>query len=188
MPDNLLPISIEDKENHPELVALVAAFGSKYFLSAEEFNAFRDGVNELYTVWIENAALVNPASALVRGILKLAGDFGGTADNPKLKFLTDFIDATATISRAVIISPQGALGVTTIMEYEFFDDGLDGYPTLASLQVNFPSQQGNIVRAQGFQVVCWNMANPTIYKKTGDSDENWMRSTNTSVSGWVKMV
>ena len=43
-----LPIEWEDKENNAELLAFLMQYGSKEYLSAEEINQLRDGVNELF--------------------------------------------------------------------------------------------------------------------------------------------
>jgi hypothetical protein len=42
-----LPIQFQDKVNSPELLAYLQQFGEKSYLSAEEINQIRDGINEL---------------------------------------------------------------------------------------------------------------------------------------------
>ena len=43
-----LPLIWEDKENNAELLAFLQQYGSKEYLSAEEINQLRDGLNELF--------------------------------------------------------------------------------------------------------------------------------------------
>ena len=43
-----LPITFEDKENSPELLAFLSHYGETKYLKAEEINQFRDAINELF--------------------------------------------------------------------------------------------------------------------------------------------
>lgn len=45
---NNLPILFDDKVNSPELLALMQQFGENTYLTAEEINKMRDGINELF--------------------------------------------------------------------------------------------------------------------------------------------
>nr|WP_317631378.1 hypothetical protein [uncultured Flavobacterium sp.] len=45
---NNLPILFDDKVNSPELLALMRQFGENTYLTAEEINKMRDGINELF--------------------------------------------------------------------------------------------------------------------------------------------
>jgi hypothetical protein len=46
MSDNLL--NGKTKENNPELLAFLQQYGTKEYLTAEEINQLRDGLNELF--------------------------------------------------------------------------------------------------------------------------------------------
>lgn len=52
-----LPIAFQDKENSPELLAYLQQFGEKSYLSAEEINQIRDGINELALNALPDAVL-----------------------------------------------------------------------------------------------------------------------------------
>jgi hypothetical protein len=45
-----LPITWEDKENSPELMAWVQQFGEKNYLNAEQINSLKNGINELFEI------------------------------------------------------------------------------------------------------------------------------------------
>lgn len=47
MSETVFPINIPDKVDSPELLAYIASFGEKYFASAEDFNLFKNALNEL---------------------------------------------------------------------------------------------------------------------------------------------
>jgi len=52
-----LPITFQDKENSPELLAYLQQFGEKSYLSAEEINQIRDSINELAEGFLPDAVL-----------------------------------------------------------------------------------------------------------------------------------
>jgi hypothetical protein len=43
-----LPLEWEDKENNAELLAFLQQYGAKEYLTAEEINKVRDGINEIF--------------------------------------------------------------------------------------------------------------------------------------------
>lgn len=90
-----LPIEWEDKINSPELIAFLKQFGEKHYLSAEEINQLRDGINELDTNLnnaIENFSvptqIIKSSEVAIDGlnISVLAGDFAWKINN--VSFLT----------------------------------------------------------------------------------------------------
>lgn len=166
-----LPINIPDKIDSPDRQALIAAYGSQYFLSADEFNRFKAGVNALYQVFIDHGGTVAAATGLIKGILKLAGDFGGTADEPRLKKILDLAVANAP-KRLVSVVADGSLQAEEIMVFEVIDNTTSGFSSLSALSSAYPASSG---LKKGFTVVCPLMAQPTVYKKCSDGDDTWLK-------------
>lgn len=139
------------------------------------------GLNTAITTVLNNALI--DATTAVKGVVKLAGDFGGTADEPKVKKLMEIADPEATTPIAAMIAPDGTLQGQNTFEFEVYDEDPAGYATLAAINAAYPSiVGGELKRPQGFTVYCYFMANPTIYKKCGDSDNYWLKINNNGVS------
>lgn len=81
--------------------------------------------------------------------------------------------------RVVTITPEGVAYAEPIMEYEVFDDTTVGFASLAAVAGVYPTSSG---RKKGFQVVCAYMNPPTIYKKTGDGDDQWIKVAYTKMT------
>lgn len=81
---------------------------------------------------------------------------------------------TGTTSRVVTVNPDGSLFSEPIMDFQVFDETAAGFGTLASIAAAYPTNAG---RAKGFQVICMAMTPPTLYIKTGDGDDNWIKFT-----------
>ncbi|OIQ22027.1 MAG: hypothetical protein BM557_01215 [Flavobacterium sp. MedPE-SWcel] len=173
--ENILPLEIEDKVNHPELEAMMEAFGSQFFLSAEEFNRFKEGVNQLYTVFQNNAGVVNDATPEIKGILQLTNDLGGTATNPTVP---------TKISKPIELPPAGEILVIAIDENGntvpiptkevFHVDQIDTpYNTINDL-VNTGEYSTANGYTKGTQIICPGVIPPRVYLKTGDNDTDWL--------------
>lgn len=90
-------------------------------------------------------------------------------------FGTDLLPSLAYAGneqRVVTVTPEGVCFAEPIMEYEVFDETTTGYNTLASIVAAYPTSVG---RKKGFQVWCYYMAQPTLYKKCGDGDDSWLK-------------
>lgn len=134
-----------------------------------------------YTLVIASSTIAD-ATAVLKGIIQLAGDLGGTAAEPKVLKLGSVVPVGTTQNRAVTVQPNGALQSNVMFESEIFDETTTGYSTLASINSVYPSVVGGVlVRPQGLTVYCYFMANPTIYKKCGDSDFYWLKIDHTGV-------
>lgn len=136
------------------------------------------GLTAAITTVINNALI--DATALVKGVIKLAGDLGGSADAPKVMKLTQLVDPESTQLEAVMKQPDGTLESLQLFESEAYDDLPAGYATLAAIVAQYPSVVGGeLKRPQGFKVFCYFMANPTVYIKCGDNDLYWLKIDNT---------
>lgn len=97
-------------------------------------------------------------------------------------FGTDILPGLAyagSEQRVVTITPDGVCYAEPIMEYEVFDDSAAGFGSLTAVATAYPTAQGF---KKGFQVVCAYMTPPTLYKKCGDGDDNWVKFTGTKMT------
>lgn len=129
-----------------------------------------------------NTALID-ATATAKGVIKLAGDLGGSAEAPKVVKLTQLADVDATEKVAVMVQPDGTMESEPLFESEVYDEiSGTGYTSLASIVSQYPSiVGGELKRPQGFKVFCYFMTNPTIYTKCADNDLYWLKNDNTGV-------
>jgi hypothetical protein len=169
----VFPLPIENKVDHPSLVAMVQAFGSMYFLNAEEFMMLRDGLNELHATFQENAGLVNDASPTERGILKLAGDLAGTADAPTVPNKLNKPQLPAELA-LISYGPDGQTGTLVAKEFDIFDDTITEYATINELVTIGGYSQDNGY-TKGTRVICGKLQPPVIYHKYDNTDTAWIK-------------
>jgi hypothetical protein len=110
---NLLPLTWEYKKNSPELEAYFKQFGSKFYFTAEEINALRDSMNELFYVFqgatdFKGAIDLTTAVPTVPGyfIPTVSGtyaNFGGLVVDLNNKMVTVIFDGIAFRKQEVTI-------------------------------------------------------------------------------------
>lgn len=86
---------------------------------------------------------------------------------------------TGTTSRVVTVNPDGSLFGEPIMDFQVFDETATGFASLAAIVAAYPTSAS---RAKGFQVLCMAMTPPTLYIKSGDGDDSWIKFTGTKLT------
>lgn len=119
--------------------------------------------------WINAGAEVTDATTEEKGIIKISGDFGGTADAPTLEKISSLAQEEKTV--VVTVLPDGTMVGEPIMEYMVYDDEILGLVSLAFIAAKYPTSQA---RLRGFTVVCRNANPPCYYRKDSDNDELWV--------------
>ena len=126
-----LPIEWANKVNSPELLAFLQQYGEEHYLSAEEVNQLRDGVNELFDTISNNKKIDTGVESSITTV-----DFGGIPAG------TDIQDRLVT-----------SLLIDAMIAYL--------YPQFTSQACNYPSIVEVGTTVSGSYTFTWAISNST---------------------------